>query len=324
MPYIDPEVIVKAKKMDLLTYLQTYEPQELVRFSGDVYCTRTHDSLKISNGYWCWHSRGIGGRSALDYLVKVNGMSFTEAVTRIMGRAAAEPPVSVFAPNEPLKEAVFRLPPRDYSQSMLERYLRQRGISSGAIHYCIDYGLAYQNYRNGYYNAVFVGNDLAGVSRYATLRGINSGFKGDVPGSSKSHSFSIPTGSEKLHLFESAIDLLSFASFQDIGGIGMSSSFHEDMLSLSGVYKPKQNLSESALPPALRQYLADHPKIRKIHLHLDNDLTGRQATAAIMALLPKEYEAQDEPPPTGKDWNDYRCDCMGVPRTRSKERGCAR
>jgi hypothetical protein len=93
MPYIDPEVILQAKQLDLLTYLQTYEPQELVHFSGNVYCTRTHDSLKVSNGKWCWHSRGIGGRSALDYLIKVNGMSFTAAVEQITGQAAIKPPV---------------------------------------------------------------------------------------------------------------------------------------------------------------------------------------------------------------------------------------
>lgn len=49
MPYVTPEQIERAKQMDLLTYLQYYEPQELVRFSGNVYTTRTHDSLKISN-----------------------------------------------------------------------------------------------------------------------------------------------------------------------------------------------------------------------------------------------------------------------------------
>ena len=54
MPYVTPEQIERAKQIDLLTYLQTYEPQELVRFSGNVYTTRTHDSLKISNGKWCW------------------------------------------------------------------------------------------------------------------------------------------------------------------------------------------------------------------------------------------------------------------------------
>ena len=54
MGYVTREMIDRAKKMDLLTYLQTYEPQELVHFGGNTYCTREHDSLKISNGKWCW------------------------------------------------------------------------------------------------------------------------------------------------------------------------------------------------------------------------------------------------------------------------------
>ena len=73
MPYIAPEVITEAKRMDLLTYLREYEPGELVKFSSNTYTTRTHDSLKISNGKWMWWSRGIGGKSALDYLIKVRG-----------------------------------------------------------------------------------------------------------------------------------------------------------------------------------------------------------------------------------------------------------
>ena len=46
MPYIPPEVVAQAREMDLLTYLRTYEPQELVHFGGSTYCTREHDSLK--------------------------------------------------------------------------------------------------------------------------------------------------------------------------------------------------------------------------------------------------------------------------------------
>ena len=80
MPYIPPDVVAQARKMDLLTYLRNYEPDELVPFSRDTYCTRTHDSLKISNGKWFWFSRGIGGASALDYLIKVQGIPFTRAV----------------------------------------------------------------------------------------------------------------------------------------------------------------------------------------------------------------------------------------------------
>ena len=58
MPYVRPEQIEQAKRVDLLTYLQTCEPHELVRLSDRVYTTRSHDSLKISNGKWCWWSRG--------------------------------------------------------------------------------------------------------------------------------------------------------------------------------------------------------------------------------------------------------------------------
>lgn len=50
MPFIPPDVIAKAREMDLLTYLKTYEPQELIHIAGNVYGTRTHSSLKISNG----------------------------------------------------------------------------------------------------------------------------------------------------------------------------------------------------------------------------------------------------------------------------------
>ena len=55
---------------------RNYEPQELVHVSGNTYCTREHDSLRISNGKWYWFSQDIGGRSALDYLIKAKGLSF--------------------------------------------------------------------------------------------------------------------------------------------------------------------------------------------------------------------------------------------------------
>ena len=76
MPFIPPETIEKARQVDLLTYLQTCEPNELVHISGNHYCTREHDSLKISNGKWYWFSRGFGGYNALDYLIKVKEIPF--------------------------------------------------------------------------------------------------------------------------------------------------------------------------------------------------------------------------------------------------------
>ena len=83
MAYYTEEQIKQARSIDLLTYLQTQEPTELVKLKGNTYCTREHDSLKISNGKWYWWSRGFGGKSALDYLTKVKGLSFTDAMKRL-------------------------------------------------------------------------------------------------------------------------------------------------------------------------------------------------------------------------------------------------
>ena len=82
--YVTELEIRAAKQMDLLTYLQIYEPHELVK-EGSGYHTRTHDSLKISNGMWHWFSRGIGGKTALDYLIHVKGMDFVPAVQALNG-----------------------------------------------------------------------------------------------------------------------------------------------------------------------------------------------------------------------------------------------
>lgn len=320
MPYIDPEVIQEAKKMDLLTYLQNYEPQELVRFSGNIYCTKTHDSLKISNGKWCWFSRGIGGRSALDYLIKVRGMGFTDAVEQIVGQAAIKPPVFVSKMKQ--KEvAPFVLPQIDSGMDEVERYLMGRGIDRSLIRYCADLRILHQTRNGKYANAVFVGLDTEKIPRYATIRGLRGNFKGDVEGSDKRYSFALPNGSDNLHLFESAVDVLSFATLREIK---IPNYFDGDLLSLSGVYKPRKNIAESTLPPALTQYLSDHPNIKNIHLHLDNDLAGRQASATIIAVLAEGYKVTDELPPTGKDYNDYLCDCLGIFQTRLKERGFSR
>ncbi len=316
MPYIPPEVVAKAKEMDLLTYLKNYEPQELVHFGGNTYCTREHDSLKISNGKWCWFSRGIGGKTALDYLIKVKGMPFTEAVEMIVGHAAVCPPT--YAP-KPKKDApkVLLLPQASRCASHAVNYLSGRGIDSELIDFCLSTGRLYES-GGRYHNVVFVGHDGDGKPRYANLRGIASNFKGECNGSDKRFSFNIPAeNSGILHLFESAIDLLSFATLRKRNGMNWN---RDHLLSLAGVYQPREKIEESAVPLALTQYLKDHPEIKTIVLRLDNDRAGRMAAKALMTVLPKNYTIDARFPPRGKDYNDYLCICRGIqPVTRQKE-----
>lgn len=126
MPYVDAAAIEAARQIDLLSYLQAYEPGELVHVSGSTYCTREHDSLKISNGKWHWFSRGIGGRNALDYLVKVKEMPFPEAVSQLTGT----PLRAYTAPKAPVmpKERRLLLPDVDSSCDAVKAYepLRQK------------------------------------------------------------------------------------------------------------------------------------------------------------------------------------------------------
>lgn len=311
MSFIPPETVEKARQIDLLTYLKACEPDELVHISGEHYCTREHDSLKISNGKWYWFSRGFGGYNALDYLVKVKEVPFMEAVERITGQVAYQPRQPRPKPEKP---KVLLLPQANPNPSRVHAYLRSRGIDSDLIDFCIQTGRLYES--KSHHNAVFVGLDKYNKPRYANLRGLGTDFVGDASGSDKRFSFSIPApGSDTVHLFESAIDLLSYATLVKMNGGNWN---REHLVSLAGVYKPKEELQESSMPLALKRYLSEYSNIRFITLRLDNDAAGGRAAKALVSMLADKYEVSVQPPPYGKDYNDYLCMRLGLPITHRK------
>lgn len=295
MSLIPQEDVQRAREMDLLTFLRNYSPQELVRLSPNTYCTREHDSLKISNGMWHWFSRGIGGRSALDYLIRVQNQSFQQAVETILGWAAFVPPVSHIQPTDK-RETQLLLPKPSSDNHAVTQYLRGRGIHPAIIQFCFDRKLLYES--ADYHNAVFLGYDLEGKARYANLRGTRSQYKSEATGSNKHYSFSIATNSSEVHLFEAAIDLLSYATLELMSGRDWR---RHHLLSLAGVYKTTR---KDVVPVALERYLTDYPQIRTLHLHLDNDEIGRAAALGIVSGLGGKYTVLDEPPQVGKDVND--------------------
>ena len=137
MPYYTQKQIEQARSIDLLTYLQTYDPTELVHVRGNTYCTREHDSLKISNGKWMWWSRGFGGNSALDYLIKVKGMQFTDAM-KILSSEKDNTHRSSTERSEKLDRDVKRtllLPERNENEMTIIWYLVGRGIDYDIIKY---------------------------------------------------------------------------------------------------------------------------------------------------------------------------------------------
>ena len=261
-PYVqlDPAVIEQARQMDLLSYLQRYEPDNLKHVARNVYCTREHDSLKISNGKWYWWSRGFGGVSALDYLIKVKEYSFVEAVEALAGITAGWSPPPVSAPKEEPK--VLLLPPRNKDCDRVIQYLFGRGIDLQIIQECIADGTIYESAR--YHNVVFIGKDESGTPKYAAYRGtMASSFKGDASGSDKRYSFRLLAREpcQSVHLFEAAIDLLSYATLLKCEGKDYKK---ENLLSLSGVYQPKKEIKDSKIPIALTTFLKANPQVKTI------------------------------------------------------------
>ncbi len=296
--WVTKEQIASAKQIDLLSYLMQYEPNNLKKVCRGTYCTLEHDSLKISNGKWHWMSRHIGGKSALDYLVKVKGISFTEAVNLLV--ALSVPVALNYTAKQKTPKREFEMPLLYADIERVKAYLMNRGINEKLIDYLWDQNLLYED-ATKYHNCVFIGRDGNGKARYGAVRGILSDFKGDVSGSDKRYSFkiSVNDNADTVHLFEAAIDLLSYVTLEMKRQTRWQK---DDYLSLAGVYVTE---NKQDIPLALKAYLESHPNVKTLCLHLDNDEVGRKATEQITDSLKDRYAIIDQPPKSGKDYNDY-------------------
>ena len=311
MPGVTKEQIARAKEWDLLSYLQVFDPQELQKGGGMEYRTVSHDSLKISNGRWNWHSRGIGGRTALDYLIKVRGMDFVSAVETLCGERGAPARMPPGASCEGKPEKPFVLPQENRCGTAAVSYLLGRGIDAEIISRCIREGILYESRQ--YHNCVFVGKDPAGKARYACLRGTYGTFKNDVDGSDKRYSFSLLSADQEspfLAVAESPIDALSVASLLKMQGEDWTKNHY---LSLGGTS-----------PRALLRFLHDHPAITHVSLCLDNDSAGLSGMGKIREALLEDAELSrrimviaDNPPPysCGKDYNELLVQKTAARRT---------
>lgn len=292
-PRVTDEQIARAKEWDLLSYLQTFEPQELKKSGPHEFRTVTHGSLVISNGKWHWFKAGIGGKTALDYLIKVRGMDFVAAVEALSGAG----PVPVFPQPAVKPPKPFELPEACRCAAHVVSYLQHRGIDTEIISRCIQNGSLYESRK--YHNCVFVGRDAGGKARFACLRGIFDDFKLDIESSDKRFNFVLPAvdpQSRTLLAAESPIDALSRATLQKME-TGDWDTVH--YLSLSGTS-----------PLALIQYLTDHPAIDRVSLGLDGDEAGMKGMEKILAMAEENEVLRRcvltaDPPPKecGKDYN---------------------
>ena len=160
-----------------------------------------------------WWSRGFGGSSALDYLIKVKGMQFMDAMKILTEDNELPlnhaPILGESGQNKGIRKLL--LPEKSETNLEVIRYLTGRGIDRDIIKECIDEGLIIESLP--YHNCIFVGYDESGKAAYACYRATNGErLMGEAAGSDKRYSFRINRAGSTLHVFESAIDLLSYAT----------------------------------------------------------------------------------------------------------------
>ena len=290
------EEIKKIKEVDILTFFKNYRPEDLVRMGrNDSYCLKSHNSVKLSNGLWCqWSKSGVGGRSALDYLIKVEGYEFKEACFYLRDLIKEMPPVKEVS--KPRRNTGLLLPRPNNSNSEVFLYLtEERGLDQDLIRDLMARRLIYEE--AGSHNAVFLGFNEHNVPAYAFKRGIYSGLKTEAAGSSKTYSFRLEDPeSEDLRVFEGAIDLLSFITLSKMNKRDWKNTGY---LSLGGVS------GEEDIPASLINYLERCPKVRNIYLHFDTDLAGIDAAVSLIKLLEGGFHVENKNVPLYKDVNEH-------------------
>jgi hypothetical protein len=289
MSSVTKEQIARAKEVPLLDYLLTHEGHNFKRV-GKAYYRRDcdHNSLRVDNNLWYWHSRGFGG-NIIDYLVKINGYSFVDAVLHLTGDTHSMPAVpKARAPNaaEPVEREPFRSPPRNTDNKRVIEYLQGRGIDISIIEECIKRGSLYES-GDGWHNCVFIGRDERGKGRYAAMRGITGDFKRDANGSDKRFNFTMPPKSPSAQTaacFESAVDAMSHACIDP--------DFDGWRIALGG----------TALV-ALTHFLERHGEVKSVLVCTDDDEAGNFAAKKI-AELSGIKAIRALPPKGANDWNE--------------------
>lgn len=302
MAWVSEAQIEAARAMSCIEYIKRFESSRLEKASArNEWQLKDHDSFKINEitSAWHWKSRDIGGYNALQFLIAVNGMEFTEAVQFLSDQNPSYIPPEATAKIKP----DLVLPERNPNNRRIINYLGGRGISDPVIHYCIRLGILYES--RPYHNAVFVGYDDKKVPRYAFLRGIYDNkkpFKLEPPGSDKGCPFYIPPEGQSVRVavYEAAIDAMAHMTLEQ----GRADKYR---LSLGGVNVPRegQQWKGFKLPRALEGFLSCHPEVRELELCTDNDFAGRWACEQLMKAYGGRYKVIANLPQTeGADYGD--------------------
>lgn len=274
------EQLERAKNADLIEFLRAYMGFEFKKI-GRYYQCKQHNSLVVYNDRkgFVWNSHNISGGDTIDFLRKVEGKSFPEAVEIIVGKAA----VITYKPAPKYKSESGHLVLPEKADSKYNRvfaYLSQtRKISPDVI---IDFIKADKLYQDKRGNCVFVDFDEHGTAKFASIRGTltKKKFRGDCKNSDKRYAFhQMGTDRTRLYIFEAPIDLMSHCTMVDLA-YGKGTYKKQTRLALCG-----------SSDVALEVFLERHKEVKILNFRLDNDEAGRAAVEKYTAKYQmKGYE----------------------------------
>lgn len=272
----------KANQIDLANFLKNQG--EVLLKSGREYRLASDHSVTVHGNKWYDHADQSGGYP-IEFVMKYYKSTYVDAVKLLLG-GEVMPYVEQPEPTKP-----FVLPPANRTMNKLYAYLLyHRKIDRAVVDFFVHQKLLYESKEGWYHNIVFVGVDENNHPTHAHKRSMNqkgNGYKCTVSSSNPCHSFHHVGTSDQLFVFEAPIDLLSYLTLHPTDW----QSHYQ--VALCGV-------SDKAMLWMLNSY----PQIKTVHLCLDNDLAGEQATKRLQqTLIDKEYTVIIEKP-THKDWND--------------------
>lgn len=284
------EQLQRADDTDLYVFLSGRGEQ--FKRCGKEYRWLRHDSVMINKNEWYRFSQNKGGHAS-DFMKEFYGLSFAEAVKELLGEEGVGETNRRTAKEDAGRQKVcpiplpgLELPERNESCEIARKYLiEQRKLSEQLVDQMIEKGDIYES--KNYHNVVFVGRDKEQNPRYAAMRGTDENrYRGEARGSEKAYGFGHIGTDEKLFVFESPIDLLSY-----ITAVPEEWEKHS-YISLGG-------LSEKAM----KRMYTEYPHIHSIYLCLDNDEPGNERCRQFVSLIPEELSVY-RLEPVKKDWNE--------------------
>ena len=178
MAHLEEDIIERAKNTDMIALLESEEGFSFKSTYGErEFKCIEHNSLVVNGNRrrWYWNSRQVGGNNAIDYLVKILGMNFRDAVLHLVGdreqtaytpiRKAVTENVSVSKPVRFVLPEQAHFPDGRRNYSNIIAYLNKgRGIDMNIINTLIASGKIYQGVQ---YNGLhIVGYNDEGMAFY--------------------------------------------------------------------------------------------------------------------------------------------------------------